>query len=111
MRLKIIRSYDGEGCYEVAERISEKHGRHLWLPQVQGRDLILLHGANNAARDLRGCIAPVFLLSGIGCGENSQLALVPLCSIVIATLKQKEPVTLKIISMKTQWSHQFSIMI
>jgi hypothetical protein len=100
-----------EGCYEVEERVSEKHGRHLWLPKVKGRDLILLHGANDAARDLRGCIAPVFLLSGIGRGENSQLALQPLYLLVLAALKQQETVTMEIISLKTQWKKTFSIII
>jgi hypothetical protein len=91
-----------ERIYEVAERESSKHGKHLWLPEVPGRDLILFHGANNAQKDLRGCIAPVFLLTGKGRGEDSKVAVHALYGLVARELEQKEPVTLEIISLEKQ---------
>ncbi len=48
-----------EGEYELKARYSNKFGHHLHIVDVNDRSLILLHSANNAKRELRGCIAPV----------------------------------------------------
>lgn len=64
-----------EGIYELKKRYSRKHGHHLQLIDVPGRALILLHPANDALKELKGCIAPVSLLTGEGKGNSSRLAL------------------------------------
>lgn len=46
-----------EGRYRLLQRQSPKFSNHLWLQDVPGRELILIHPANNAARELKG--APV----------------------------------------------------
>ena len=64
-----------EGIYELKKRYSPKHGHHLQVINVPGRDLILLHPANDALKELKGCIAPVSLLTGEGKGNSSRIAL------------------------------------
>lgn len=61
-----------EGTYEVKRRFSEKHGNHLIVTGVPNRDLILFHPANDATKELRGCIAPVSKFSGDGKGVLSR---------------------------------------
>jgi len=41
---------------------------------VKNRDLILFHPANDALKELNGCIAPVSELSGEGKGIRSRIA-------------------------------------
>jgi len=41
---------------------------------VKGRNLILLHPANDARTELKGCIAPVIKLDGPGRGSFSRKA-------------------------------------
>lgn len=41
---------------------------------VKNRDLILFHPANDALRELNGCIAPVTELTGEGRGIRSRIA-------------------------------------
>jgi hypothetical protein len=67
--------------YEVVSRSSNRFGNHLHLLDVQDRSLILVHAANDAQKELRGCIAPVSQLSGIGKGWTSRPALVKLLSL------------------------------
>ena len=64
-----------EGRYELVKRWSPKFGRHLQILHVPGRELILMHPANEALRELKGCIAPVLLLTGAGKGICSRMAL------------------------------------
>jgi hypothetical protein len=47
----------------------------LQILNVPGREYILIHPANEALRELRGCIAPVRLLTGAGNGICSSPAL------------------------------------
>jgi hypothetical protein len=63
-----------EGRYEVMKRYTEKHKDHLILMNVPGRDGILIHPANDAVRELMGCIAPVTALTGEGKGIQSKAA-------------------------------------
>ena len=44
------------------------------LTGVTGRSLILIHPANNAMKELRGCIAPVSKHTGQGKGSGSRIA-------------------------------------
>lgn len=62
-----------EGRYELAKRSSEKFGKHLILLNVPKRELILIHAANDAVKELRGCIAPVSALTAPGTGTSSKV--------------------------------------
>src|SRR5258706_11888455 len=57
-----------EGRFELKKRFSFKFGWHLWVMNVPGRELILIHPANDAMKELKGCIAPVSILTGPGRG-------------------------------------------
>lgn len=65
-----------EGVYPVAIIQHPKFGECLQVSGVKGRSGILVHVANDAQKELRGCIAPVFSLSGNGKGQYSRLALI-----------------------------------
>jgi len=64
-----------EGVYPVAIIQHPKFGECLQINGVKGRTGILVHVANDAQKELRGCIAPVFSLTGNGKGQHSRLAL------------------------------------
>lgn len=85
-----------EGCYPLVKRHSLKFGSHLLLENVPNRSLILIHPANNALRDLQGCIAPVTTLTGPGCGSQSRAVFQPLVQQVYAVLAQQHSVTITI---------------
>ena len=63
-----------EGRYEIMKRFTEKHQHHLILMDVPQRDGILIHPANDAVKELMGCIAPVMLITGQGKGIQSRIA-------------------------------------
>ena len=65
-----------EGVYPVAIIQHPKFGECLQVSGVKGRSGILVHVANDAQKELRGCVAPVFSLSGNGKGQYSRLALI-----------------------------------
>ncbi len=54
-----------EGVYPVAIIQHPKFGECLQVSGVKGRSGILVHVANDAQKELRGCIAPVFSLSNL----------------------------------------------
>ena len=85
-----------EGKYLIKERRSQRYGRHLVLCKVPQRNLILFHAANNAIKELRGCIAPVVQLTGPGTGLRSRPALKRLEQVVFGTLDKGEAVYLTI---------------
>lgn len=85
-----------EGEYELKARYSKKFGHHLHIVNVKGRSLILLHPANNAKRELRGCIAPVTQLTGIGKGSNSKVLLQKLVSLCYQAFDRNETILLTI---------------
>ena len=64
-----------EGVYPVAIIQHPKFVECLRIDNVKGRSGILMHVANDARKELRGCIAPVFSLTGNGRGQYSKLAL------------------------------------
>jgi hypothetical protein len=67
---------------------------------VPGRDLILIHPANDAKMELLGCIAPVTLHTGIGKGSSSRKALDKLKAIVYKALAYDEEIKIRIQSKK-----------
>ena len=81
-----------EGEYFLRKRYSKKFDWHLELVAVENRSLILIHPANNALRELNGCIAPVTKLSGPGLGLQSRKAFAKLKSLVYGALDSAEKV-------------------
>ena len=77
-----------EGVYPVDIIQHSKLGECLKVDNVQGRAGILVHAANDAQKELRGCIAPVFSFNGDGKGQYSRLAL----NYVIENLRRSEEV-------------------
>jgi len=84
-----------EGRYELVKRYSPKFKWHLMLKGVPNRSVVLVHPANDALKELKGCIAPVCELTGEGNGLLSKNALTRLLAVVYAAL-QKEQVFLTI---------------
>ena len=87
-----------EGTYVLKKRFSQKFGWHLHLIDVPGRQFILIHPANNAKKELLGCIAPVSYHIGIGKGNYSRKALKKLTDLVFPKLDKTIEVELLITS-------------
>lgn len=85
-----------EGTYPVVKRTSSKFGQHLYIINVPSRDLILFHPANNALKELNGCIAPVTTITGEGMGTQSKDAFNKLLNLTYSALNKGEKVTLTI---------------
>lgn len=83
-----------EGKYFIEKRYSSKFQWHLEVMDVNNRSFILFHPANNALRDLNGCIAPVTKLSGPGLGLMSRKAFERLKKLVYPVLEKNERVEL-----------------
>lgn len=86
-----------DGRYRLLSRYTAKDRLHLHVADVPGRSDIVLHPANDAQRELQGCIAPVLELTGPGRGRQSQLANEVLKSLVLPVIHSEE-VWLTIIS-------------
>tara|TARA_R110002124_G_scaffold170518_5_gene338011 strand:- start:24676 stop:25098 length:423 start_codon:yes stop_codon:yes gene_type:complete len=93
-----------EGTYEVEPRFSKRFKHHLLVKGVQNRRLILFHPANNALKELEGCIAPVTYLSGLGRGIYSRDAMQKLLSLVHQAKDRKEIILLTIKSQNYEHS-------
>jgi len=87
-----------EGKYPVEVRETEERGLHLWINPVPGRQLILFHPANNATKELKGCIAPVTAIVGAGQGIFSRHAMDKLLGVVLKHLLRSRYVNLLITS-------------
>ena len=85
-----------EGKYKLRKRFSSKFRNHLELIDVENRSLILIHPANTALVELRGCIAPVKKLTGIGQGIFSKMAQNEILDLVYPKLELGEDVVLTI---------------
>ncbi|MCP9752433.1 DUF5675 family protein [Ferruginibacter sp. HRS2-29] len=85
-----------EGRYELAKRYSTNFGWHILVKNVENRSLILIHPANDANKELKGCIAPVTILEGEGLGLQSRLAFVKLKAMVYEARERNEQVFLTI---------------
>ncbi len=77
-----------EGVYRVRKRFSQRFKWHLEIINVKNRDLILFHPANNALKELNGCIAPVSEISGEGKGIRSRIAFEKLKEILFPYLEK-----------------------
>jgi hypothetical protein len=85
-----------EGSYAIGRRFSPRFGWHLEVKGVAKRSGILIHPANDALHELKGCIAPVSQLSGAGKGERSRLAMEKLCALLFPVLENKTTVMITI---------------
>ena len=83
-----------DGKYFIKKRYSRKFQWHLEVIDVKNRKLILFHPANNALKELNGCIAPVTKISGPGLGLQSRLAFAKLKDLVYRALNSSETVLL-----------------
>ena len=84
-----------EGKYRLTMRYSKNHGTHLLVNNVPDRALILIHPANDALTELKGCIAPVMRITGSGKGILSRMALEKINELVFSHIDE-EPVYLTI---------------
>ena len=89
-----------EGKYVLQKRFSPKFKWHIHLQNVPGRDFILIHPANDAKKELLGCIATVTLHTGIGRGSSSRKAFGKLKALVYGALTDNEEVKIRIQSNK-----------
>ena len=87
-----------EGRYELEKYFSEHLGNHLHLKAVAGRSMIMIHSANDAEKELRGCIAPVSILTAEGKGLQSRVALKKILDLVYPAIEKKDRVFLTIAS-------------
>lgn len=83
-----------EGKYLLRKRYSKKFRWHIEVVDVENRSFILFHPANNAQKELNGCIAPVTKLSGAGLGLESRQAFIKLKSLVYKALECEDSVSL-----------------
>lgn len=85
-----------EGTYPLMKRYSQKFGWHLEVLNVPNRSLILIPPANDAQKELRGCIAPVSQTTGEGKGLSSRKAFKIVRSLLFPVLDQKQSVYITI---------------
>jgi hypothetical protein len=85
-----------EGKYELEKYFSEHFGNHLHLKAVANRSLIMIHAANDAKAELRGCIAPVSILTAEGKGLRSRAALKKVLNLTYPELEKGNKVYLTI---------------
>lgn len=85
-----------EGQYELRKRYSAKFKWHFEVKGVSQRDYILVHPANDAQKELKGCIAPVLYATGEGKGGSSRTALERLKNHFYPLLDKGEVLTLTI---------------
>jgi len=87
-----------EGEYQLVRRYSKKSGGHLLVKGVVNRSLILLRPANDAIKELRGCIAPVSTLTGPGKVIQSRVVFLKLVKLVYKAIDRQETIFLNITS-------------
>jgi hypothetical protein len=93
-----------EGRYRLTLRYSQRHRWHLMVNAVPGRTLILMHKANNALKELKGCIAPVRELTGPGKGNCSFTAFSKVLQALMPALDEGEPVWLSVTRLSDRYS-------
>lgn len=83
-----------EGEYALKKRWTPRFGNHFLLKNVPNRSYILLHAANDALKEIKGCIAPVSFLTGEGKGTQSRVALATIVKLVYPELEKGNEVIL-----------------
>src|SRR5688572_33364162 len=89
-----------EGEYELRKKWSKRFGNHFLLMDVPDRSHILIHPANDALTELKGCIAPVSFLNGEGKGLQSKAAFQKLSELIHPELLKRNKIILIIQSKK-----------
>ncbi|MEQ6118764.1 DUF5675 family protein [Reichenbachiella sp. MALMAid0571] len=84
------------GRYQISKRFTTERGWHLHVEEVPNRSWILIHPANNALKELKGCIAPVSKLTGHGLGSSSRKANEKLEGLLYPAFRRNEEVFLNI---------------
>ncbi len=87
-----------EGRYQLNKCFSEKFGWHFTVRDVTNRKFIAIHPANDALKELRGCIAPVSDLLRAGIGTDSRHAMQLLTDLAFAEIKKGNTVYVTITS-------------
>lgn len=95
-----------EGRYQLEKRHSNKFGWHIYITDVPNRSFILIHPANCAVTQLKGCIAPVSRITGTGKGVFSKKANEALKFIVFEELAKDCNVFLNIVKAKEDGINQ-----
>ena len=85
-----------EGRYRLIARYNPRFQWHLLVKDVPARKDILIHPANGALKELKGCIAPVSTMAGPGIGWQSKAAVGQLHDLVFPALGRDEQVFLNI---------------
>ncbi len=85
-----------EGEYNLAKQYSAHLGNVILLENVPDRSGIYIHPANDASTELKGCIAPVFALTGEDSGITSKPCFNGIRAHVYAAINNGEKVTLTI---------------
>ena len=83
-----------EGRYLLRARTSQKYARHIEITAVPKRSFILIHPANDALTELRGCIAPVLQATAPGKGIFSRKALDRLMNVCMPLWKENKSIYL-----------------
>ena len=89
-----------EGRYRLVKKFHHQHGEQMAVVHVPQREGILIHPANFALRELKGCIAPVLKCTSPGNGQYSRIAYERLQALVSPALDAGEAVFLVIKSVK-----------
>ena len=79
-----------EGVYRLKRRFSPKFQHHFELEGVSQRSYILIHPANHALRELKGCIAPVMEITGAGKGLRSVEAMTRVKKVLYRAMVDQE---------------------
>ncbi|UNY97906.1 DUF5675 family protein [Zhouia spongiae] len=87
-----------DGLYPLQLRTTHRFGPHLQVCNVPDRDAILIHPANDALEELKGCLAPVTQMTGIARGVFSRIALDRLLLYYERSRKFKDSLFLRIVS-------------
>ncbi|WP_262249831.1 DUF5675 family protein [Parapedobacter soli] len=87
-----------EGRYRLVRSLGRRFHYCIRLLDVPGRSGILIHPANDAATELRGCIAPVTTHTGAGKGVYSRVAMERVEDVVYPVLAEGEDVWLEVLS-------------
>jgi|SRR5690606_2847212 len=85
-----------EGKYQLEKRYSKKFKWHIQVHGVKNRNLILIHPANDAKKELLGCVAPISELTGEGKGKKSIIAFNKLKALIYPLLELGEKVYLNV---------------
>jgi hypothetical protein len=83
-----------EGKYRIIQQCNTHFNEHFLVMDVPGRTDILIHPANDAMHELKGCIAPVSILNGENRGSRSREALAKILTCTLNAFQTGDPIFL-----------------